>query len=320
MSNDILVLAENPGGELADTTFELLGKAKELASSLGGQVIAALFGTPELAQNLGAADVVITMEHPSLAHYNPEAYEKALTKVVQERQPRLVLLATTTLGLDLAAALSVTWDAPLVSYVVGLDIEGSTIVATAQIYGGKLMAETAIEADKGICTVIAGSFSADLGKSTGSPNIEQMDPPSELDNEKISCVNLSRPEAGGIDITTADMLVSVGRGIQSEDNLEIVQELADAMGVPLSSSRPIIDQGWLPKPHQVGKSGLKVKPKVYLMFGISGAPEHLEGMRDAELIIACNTDESAPIFDVAHYGTTVDLFDLVPALVDKVQG
>jgi electron transfer flavoprotein alpha subunit len=126
------------------------------------------------------------------------------------------------------------------------------------------------------------------------------------------------PESGDVDITAAELLVSVGRGIGSQDNLEEVQELADALGAPLSASRPVTDAGWLPKTRQVGKSGLKVKPKVYLTFGISGAPEHLEGMRDAELIIACNTDANAPIFDVAHYGTTVDLFDLVPALTEKV--
>jgi electron transfer flavoprotein alpha subunit len=119
-------------------------------------------------------------------------------------------------------------------------------------------------------------------------------------------------------LLAADLLVSVGRGIGSQDNLEEVQELADALGAPLSASRPVTDSGWLPKTRQVGKSGLKVKPKVYLTFGISGAPEHLEGMRDAELIIACNTDEAAPIFDVAHYGTTIDLFDLVPAINDKL--
>ncbi len=116
------------------------------------------------------------------------------------------------------------------------------------------------------------------------------------------------------------MLVSVGRGIESQDNMEIVVELADALGVPLSASRPVVDAGWLPKTRQVGQSGLKVKPRVYLAFGISGAPEHLEGMRNAELIIACNTDAGAPIFGIAHYGTTVDLFDLVPELVDKIRG
>jgi electron transfer flavoprotein alpha subunit len=122
-----------------------------------------------------------------------------------------------------------------------------------------------------------------------------------------------------VDIAAAEMLVSVGRGIESEDNLEIVQELADALGVPLSCSRPVVDARWLPKTRQVGQSGVKVKPRAYLAFGISGAPEHLEGMRNAELIIACNSDPGAPIFAVAHYGTVVDLFDLVPELVDRVK-
>jgi electron transfer flavoprotein alpha subunit len=134
----------------------------------------------------------------------------------------------------------------------------------------------------------------------------------------MSLVQVTEPQSGDVDITTADLLVSVGRGIESQDNVELVQDLGDALGVPLSASRPVVDAGWLPKTRQVGKSGLKVKPKAYLAFGISGAPEHLEGMRDADLIIACNTDPGAPIFDVAHYGTTVDLFDLVPALTEKL--
>jgi electron transfer flavoprotein alpha subunit len=124
---------------------------------------------------------------------------------------------------------------------------------------------------------------------------------------------------GDLDITSAEMLVSVGRGIDSQENLEIVQELADALRVPLSGSRPVVDAGWLPKARQVGQSGVKVKPKAYLAFGISGAPEHLEGIRNAELIVACNTDAGAPIFGVAHYGTTLDLFDLVPELIGKVR-
>lgn len=121
-------------------------------------------------------------------------------------------------------------------------------------------------------------------------------------------------------MTWAPLLVAVGRDIESEDNLGLVQELADALGAPLAASRPVTDLGWLPKTRQVGKSGLKVKPKAYLAFGISCAPEHLEGMRDAELIVACNSDPHAPIFGVAHYGTTLDLFDLVPALTEKLGG
>jgi electron transfer flavoprotein alpha subunit len=129
---------------------------------------------------------------------------------------------------------------------------------------------------------------------------------------------LVEPEGGDVDITQHDYLVAVGRGIQSEDNLPLVEELAKALGGAVCSSRPIVDSKWLPKTRQVGKSGLKVKPKIYLALGISGAPEHIEGMKDAELIIAVNSDETAPIFEHAHYGTTEDLFDIVPALTAKL--
>jgi electron transfer flavoprotein alpha subunit len=316
MANDILVLADHLRGQLSDATLELVGKAKELAGATGGQAVVALLGAPDLAGQITGADVVLTVDHPALADYTPEAWEKALLHIVTERQPRLVLIANTTIGMDLGAGLSAAWGAPLVAYAVRLEADGGDIVATAQVYGGKLLVEAALSGDRGICTVVAGSFPAAAGG--GSPAVESVAPPAGLDDRKTSFLTMVEPEAGDVDITGADLLVSVGRGIGSQDNLEEVQELADALGAPLSASRPITDAGWLPKTRQVGKSGLKVKPKVYLTFGISGAPEHLEGMRDAELIIACNTDEAAPIFDVAHYGTTIDLFDLVPALNDKV--
>jgi electron transfer flavoprotein alpha subunit len=316
MANDILVLADHLRGQLSDATLELVGKAKELAASIGGQAVVALLGAPDLAGQMTGADTVLTVDDPALSDYTPEAWEKTLLHIVNERQPRLVLIANTTIGMDLGAGLSAAWGAPLVAYTVRLEAEGGDIVATAQVYGGKLLAEVAMTGDRGICTVVAGSFPAAAGG--GSPSVESVTPPAGLDDRKTSFLTMVEPEAGDVDITAAELLVSVGRGIGSQDNLEEVQELADALGAPLSASRPITDAGWLPKTRQVGKSGLKVKPKVYLTFGISGAPEHLEGMRDAELIIACNTDEAAPIFDVAHYGTTVDLFDLVPALNEKV--
>jgi electron transfer flavoprotein alpha subunit len=317
MANDILVLADHLRGQLSEPTLELVGKAKELAGATGGQAVVALLGAPDLAGQITGADTVLTVDHPALTDYTPEAWEKTLLHLVNERQPRLVLIANTTIGMDLGAGLSAAWGAPLVAYTVRLEADGSDIVATAQVYGGKLLAEVALSGERGICTVVAGSFPA-AGAGAGSPAVEAVSPPAGLDDLKTSFLTMVEPEAGDVDITGAEMLVSVGRGIGSQDNLEEVQELADALGAPLSASRPITDAGWLPKTRQVGKSGLKVKPKVYLTFGISGAPEHLEGMRDAELIIACNTDEAAPIFDVAHYGTTVDLFDLVPALTDKV--
>jgi len=319
MADDVLVLAEHVDGVLAESTFELLGKARELAGAWGGRTHAALLGAPELAGQLGAADVVHVAEHPAVEHYNAEAYEKLLAELLEAVGPRLLLTSTSTPGMDLGAALAARWDAPLVASVVALAADGATLVVTAQIYAGKLMADVALDGPRAVCTVIGGSLPAGAGRSSATPAVEPIGTAS-LDGLRSSFRQLNRPSAGGVDITAADLLVSVGRGIGSGDNLEVVQELADALGVPLSASRPVIDQGWLPKPHQVGKSGQKVTPKAYLAFGISGAPEHLEGMRNSELIIACNTDAAAPIFDVAHYGTTVDLFDLVPELAERLAG
>jgi len=318
MPNDVLVVAEHLDGTLADSTFELLGKANELAHAGGGQSVVALVGAPALADELGAADRVVTVDHPALRSYTAEAWEHAVTAVVEAVQPRLVLVSTATIGLDLAGALATRSDAALVSYAVDLARDGDDIVATAQIYGGKLLAEVGIDGERAVVAVIAGSFPAAAGRGGSGATVEAIDAPPGLDDLRTAFLRMIAPEAGDVDITAADLLVSVGRGIASQDNLELVQELADALGAPLASSRPITDQGWLPKTRQVGKSGLKVKPRVYLAFGISGAPEHLEGMRDAELIIACNTDEQAPIFDIAHYGSTVDLFDLVPVLAEKL--
>lgn len=316
MANDILVLGEHAEGALADTTFELLGKAKELAGSTGGRAVVALFGASDLVGQLGAADAVVTVDDPALANYTAEGWERALKAVVDQVQPRLVLIANTTVGLDLAGALSATWDAPLAAYVGDVAFEGDTVVVTAQVYGGKLLAEAELAGDKGVVAVLAGAFAAEPGRADGSPATESVTV--STSDMKTNFLSLIKPEAGDVDITAAEFLVSVGRGIGSQDNLELVQEVADALGAPLASSRPITDQGWLPKTRQVGKSGLKVKPKAYLTFGISGAPEHLEGMRDAELIIAINSDPGAPIFEVAHYGVAGDLFEIVPVLTEKL--
>lgn len=319
MSGNVLVLAEHVGGQVAESTYELLGQAKEIAAAWGGSTEVALFGAPDLAAQLGGADVVVSMDHPALSVYLPEAYENALLHILRDRSPRLVLISNATVGMDLGAALSVRWEAPLAAYVADIRTEGDTLVATAQLLGGKILAEVELGGDRGICTVVAGARPAASGQSTETAQVVTCDPPADLDNMRMSLRQVTEPQAGDVNITAAEMLVSVGRGIGSQDDLELVQDLAEALEVPLSASRPVIDAGWLPKTRQVGKSGVKVKPRAYLAFGISGAPEHLEGMRDAELIIACNTDSKAPIFDVAHYGTTVDLFDLVPALAEKVK-
>ena len=315
MGNDIFVLVEHTAGEVEESTQELLGKAAELAGEAGGKTVACLLhsGASAAAADL-AADTVLSVEHPALEHFLPEAYVKAMAALLGEHEPRLTLIANTTVGMDVAAGLSARAGIPLVAYCTEVGFEGDAVVATSQVFGGKLNAEVAVEG-AAICSVVAGSFKPAPG---GSPEVQEASVPG-LDDLTTSFLRRVEPEVSDVDITAEEILVSVGRGIGGEENIELAQELADALGGVVSASRPVTDGGWLPKTRQVGKSGRKVKPKLYIACGISGAPEHLEGMGDAELIIAINTDENAPIFDVAHYGTTEDLFDLLPALTEQVE-
>jgi electron transfer flavoprotein alpha subunit len=313
----ILVVAEHLKGGIADVTYELLGKAREL----GGEVTVALLGSgmEAAASSLGAADKVVHVDHPLLADFNPETYATTLAAVLDNVSPSLTLVANTSMGMDLAAALSVRQNLPLVAYAVDVTIDDGKVVATSQLYGGKIYAESVLEGDAGIVSVLAGSFPPDAGQEDGTPPVEKMEAPAAIEDCRLRFVELIEPESGDVDITQQEVLVAVGRGIQSEDNLPLVEELAKALGGAVCSSRPIVDSKWLPKTRQVGKSGLKVKPRIYLALGISGAPEHIEGMKDAELIVAVNTDETAPIFEHAHYGTTEDLFDIIPALTEKLK-
>jgi len=304
---------------LAEISFELVGKGREIADALGEPLDVVVLGAPGLASEFGRADRVLAVTNPQLRNYAPVAYREAFAQIVQECQPRLTLVGNTSIGMDVAAAVSAELGLPLIAYCNGLRIEEGKVVATAQLYGGKALVEAMPAADRCVVAVLAGSFPADAGRGSGSSKIEEREL-AGVASDGIRFRRLIEPEAGDIDITKQDILVSVGRGIQSHDNLEIVQELADALGGALCASRPIVDNGWLPKSRQVGKSGLTVKPKLYFMVGISGAPEHLEGMRNAGCIIAVNTDPKAPIFEAADYGVVADLFDVVPTLIERLKG
>jgi electron transfer flavoprotein alpha subunit len=318
MSNDVLLLAEHLNGRLADITQEMAAEARRLAGALGGQAVAVLLGSgaQDLAAAIGA-DCVLYVDDPALADFNPEAYSRVLAALVAQRQPRLVMLGNTSVGMDLAAGLSVTTGLPLIAYVNRLAVENGQIVATSQIYGGKILAEAAPAGEAALVTCLAGAFAPD--PVAGQAPVETLPAPVPLDDLKVRFVRLIAPEAGDVDITQQAVLVSIGRGIGGQENIELAQELAEALGTVVAASRPITDAGWLPKTRQVGKSGLAVKPKLYLALGISGAPEHLEGMRGAETIVAVNTDPKAPIFDVAHFGATCDLLDLLPALTERLK-
>lgn len=314
----VMVLAEHLNGVLADLSFELAGKGRAMADALAEPLDVAVLGAPTLASEFGVADRVIAVTNTTLEVYSPTAYRAALAQLIREYQPRLVLVGNTSIGMDLAAAVSAELSLPLVSYCTGLRIDDGQIVATAQLYGGKVLVDALPATDHCIVAVLAGSFPADAGRRPGQPSIERREL-AGVTSGGIRFRRLIQPEAGDVDITRQDILVSVGRGIQSQENLEGVEELARALGGELCASRPIVDNGWLPKSRQVGKSGLTVRPRLYLAVGVSGAPEHLEGMRGAECIIAVNSDPSAPIFEVADYGVVADLFEIVPALTDRLK-
>jgi electron transfer flavoprotein alpha subunit len=317
MSTDIFVLVEHRDGIVTEGTFEILGRARELAGQAGGQAVALLLAADAgpLAGQLGGTSIV-AIEDPGLAEFSPSVYQGALAPIVEEREPLLLLAPNSGVGMDVAGGLSGALGLPLAAFATSIELDGGAPVVTCQLYAGKIEARVRFRDGRGICTVVAGAYPASAGRVAGSPQVETVSMAAA--DRRVRFRRLIRPEAGDVDITREGILVSVGRGIGEQDNIGLVEELAAALGGAVSSSRPIADAGWLPRTRQVGKSGLRVKPKLYLALGISGAPEHLEGMRDAELIVAVNTDPRAPIFGVAHFGAVADILEVVPALTKRL--
>jgi electron transfer flavoprotein alpha subunit len=315
----VLVYIEADGDRVAPISFELLMAARRLAEQLGGPVEALVASAdPEpLAEQLGAADTVVAVTSPALAGYIPEAHQEVLVDAIRLRQPAVVLVGYTSAGIDLAAGAATAVQLPVVAYCISLRAEGNEVVADSLLYGGKLVATTRTQLPA-VFSVVAGAFPEAARQPGGAGERIDMSTPSALGQLRTRLVGIS--SAGGtVDITKAERIVSVGRGIGGPDNIEAARELAAALGAELAASRPVVDSGWLPRERQVGKSGMTVKPKLYLAVGISGAPEHLEGMRGAGLVIAVNTDPRAPIFQAAGYGTTCDLCDLLPALSARLR-
>lgn len=316
MSQDVLVVAEHGQGKLDDITFEMLGAGKALAAQTGGACVVALIGGGDLTSQLGAADKVVTVDGAGLENFNPESHGAALAAIVEQTAPRVVMIGYTSMGMDLASALAVNAD--MAHAASCLEVQaGDTVTALSQLYGGKLNVKTDLGAGPCVVSMLAGSSPADAGKADGTPAIETV--PAPATEGKVRFVRLIEPEAGDVDITAQDVLVAVGRGIGTKDDIEVAEELAEELGAAVAASRPIVDAGWLPKSRQVGKSGVKVTPKVYIALGISGAPEHIEGMKGSATIIAINTDKNAPIFGVAHYGMVEDLFDVCEELTEELQ-
>jgi electron transfer flavoprotein alpha subunit len=321
MSKDVWVVSETLRGEVLEITYTMLAAGRVLADGLGGKLTALLLGSDaaDLAATLGTADSVTYVDHPALADFTPEAYRRTIEGLARQSGPRVLLLGHSSIGMDLAGGISVALGAPLVSDCQTVGMDGGQPHYVSLSCGGKVMAEGPLPGPTCLVTMVPGGYKPQDGRKDGAPPVNRVAPPEALDELKVTLRGYIEPETGGVDITKESILASVGRGVQQRDNIALAEELAEAMGGAVSSSRPIVDQGWLPSSRLVGKSGHSVKPRLYLALGISGAPEHAEGMRDAECIVAINTDEKAPIFDFANYGAMVDVLTLMPVLTQKIK-
>jgi electron transfer flavoprotein alpha subunit len=306
----VLLVAEHLNGEVRDVTRELVTVGRELGPVAVALVARDPTGLVDGVNVEGVAEIVTVAAGAD--EFESDTYQQALEALVAERRPKVVLTGFTVNAMGYAAAVATKLGLGFASDVHGVALEGDSVVATRSYYGGKVDAE--VEFPGAETVVLALRPTAwPPAEGTGSASVSSFDlataPP------RARHVEFVEPEAAAdVDITQADFLLSVGRGIGEADALPELEGLAAKMGATLSVSRPIVDSGWMPSSRQVGQSGKTVKPKVYLALGISGAVQHLAGMKTSGTIIAVNTDPEASIFDVAHYGAVVDLFDVVEEL------
>lgn len=320
MTANIWIAAESRKGSISEATFEVLALGRELADALGVQLEAVLIGhgEREAASSLGKADRVLYVDHPSLAGGDGEQVSRAWAALWEQRGPAIVLAPITNLSWDLLGLLPGRLGVPLVNLCREVTATGGALETASILYGGKMALSVSVGSGPAVIAVLPGVRPAEAGRSEVPVTIEDVALDLAADSG-IRLLGFDEPEAGDVDITQLDALVAVGRGISSEANIEVAEDLAAALGGAVCGSRPIIDQGWLPLVRQVGKSGVTVKPRLYVAAGVSGAPEHVEGMKDSELIIAVNTDAGAPIFSVAHYGVVDDATDVLEALAEAVK-
>ncbi len=321
--NGVLVIMEQGGGEWHRMSWETLAAGQQLAKELGQPALAAVLGSgiSSLASELAGKklDKVFAVEHDLLAQYTPDAYTAVLEQLIRNADPAIVLLPHTYQVRDFAPKLATRFGQMLVSDVVSHRLEGTAPVFVRQLFQGKLNSDVKPLGDAvKFASIQAGAYRAEAVEA-GSAKVESVTPELSADTIREKPEPPFRESARAVDLTAAELIVSVGRGIKEQDNIAMVQELANALGAELAASRPICDNGWLPMERQVGSSGQTVSPKVYLAVGISGAIQHLVGMKGAKTIIAINKDPNAPIFEVADYGIVADLFDVVPALIEEVK-
>ena len=320
----ILVIAEQKDGKLNRASWEAIAAAQQLSSgAMPIKVVIAGQGVAGVAAELAQAAVaeVITVDDATLAHYTPDAFVQAFQQVIAQASPALVFLPHTYQTRDFSPTLATRLDRAIVTDVIGVKGSGSDATFSRPMFQGKLTADVKPQgAAPHIATIQIGAFRADQA-AKGSAPAPITAAAVTIDESKLR----QKAEAPfqeakqAVDLSQAERIVSVGRGIKSQENIAIAEQLAKAFGAELAASRPICDNGWLPMERQIGSSGQTVAPKLYVALGISGAIQHLVGMKGSRTIVAINKDAEAPIFEVADYGIQGDLFELAPAIIAELQ-
>lgn len=333
----VFIYAQQVDGEISPIAYELLGKAKDLAADLDTQVTAVLLGSnvKGLADSLAeyGADRVIVVDDPVLETYRTEPYAKALTAVINEYKPEIMLVGATAIGRDLGPRVSARVGTGLTADCTKLEIgdfplnplpnkeqKHNQLLMTRPAFGGNTIATIACPDNRPQMATVRPGVMQKIAPVTGAKaEVVEFNPELKENNCYVEILDIVKEVAEVADIQQAKILVSGGRGVGSKENFKILQDLADALGGTVSCSRAVVDNGWMPKDLQVGQTGKTVRPNVYFAIGISGAIQHTAGMEESDIIIAINKDESAPIFDVADYGIVGDLNKIVPLITEAVK-
>ena len=314
MANTILVVVEQREGKLNRVSWETIAAGQAIAAQTGDTLEAAVVGS-------GVAAKVYDVESAKLEPYTPDAFAYALKDFIQKHPAKLVLMPHTYQVRDFAPELATALETTAISDVIGYKYESGKLLFTRQMFQGKFVADVSF-AGSGPCFVTFqnGSFRADkveAGATAAPVETVNIDVPEGVVRNQPQAVFKEAKQA--VDLTQAEIIVSVGRGIKEQKNIDLAKQLADALGGELAASRPICDNGWLPMDRQIGSSGQTVAPKLYLALGISGAIQHIVGMKGARSIIAINKDSEAPIFEISDYAVVGNLFDIVPPLIEEVK-
>ena len=325
MPEAILVVVEQREGKLNPVSWETLTAAQAIASDSGLQVEAAVVGSniAGIASQVAGKKVekVYALESPKFEPYTPDSYTVGLKNFLASHQPKLVLMPHTYRVRDFVPKLATSMGRTVISDSIGYKREGGRLLFARQMFQGKLSADVSFTSDAPwFVTFQSGAFRGDqveAGASAAQVETVNLDIPGNLIRQQPQEVFKEAKQA--VDLTQAEIIVAVGRGIKEQKNIELAKQLADAMGAELAASRPICDSGWLPMDRQIGSSGQTVAPKLYLALGISGAIQHIVGMKGARTIVAINKDSEAPIFEISDYAVVGNLFDLVPPLIEEIK-